>query len=170
MSTTTFTMTPQAPTATGTPGPRLALDATRLWTGGLATAVVAGLVGLVGALVVHVLPRLAPGAGTVAGAFGPQATTVLCLTAAAAALVATGLVHLLIISTPRPLAYLGWITGLATAAATVLPLSTGAPLATALATGGLHLVIGLTIGTLVAGAASSAMRLQRPAIAGTDRF
>ena len=36
------------------------LDATRLWTGGLATAAVAALVGLVGTLVIRVLVEYAP--------------------------------------------------------------------------------------------------------------
>jgi hypothetical protein len=56
------------------------------------------------------------------------------------------------------MAYLGWIVGLATAAAAVLPLTTGAPLVVALAEGVINLVIGLAIGSLVAGAAYAAAR------------
>ena len=47
-----------------------------------------------------------------------------CLLAAVAALAATGVAHLLLVSTPEPLAHLGWIVGLAT----VLPLPSGCPL------------------------------------------
>lgn len=135
------------------------IDAGRLWTGGLATAVVAALVGLVGSLLVRALLRVEPGAfGAVAAAFGSTATAVLCVTAATAALVATGLAHLLLVSTPRPLAYLGWVVGLTTAAATVLPLATGTSLAVALALGVVHLAIGLAIGSLVSQAMISAGR------------
>ena len=56
------------------------------------------------------------------------------------------------------MAYLGWIVGLATAAAAVLPLTTGAVLAAAVAEGILNLVIGLAIGSLVTGAAYAANR------------
>jgi hypothetical protein len=141
--------------------PRPALDATRLWAGGMASAVVAALVGLVGVLVVQVLVQVVPAAGHAGGAFSAAATTTLCLTAAGAALATTGLVHLLVVSTPRPLAYLGWIVGLVTAAAAVLPLVGGAPLAMAAAEGVINLVIGLAIGSLVAGAAAGAMRSGR---------
>jgi hypothetical protein len=137
--------------------PRPALDATRLWTGGMATAVVAALVALVGVLVVRVLLRVVPAVPSAAG-FGDSATTLLCVAAAGAALVATGLAHLLLVSTPRPLAYLGWIVGLVTAAATVLPLVGGTPLPGALAGGVIRLVVGLAIGTLVTGAAAAAQR------------
>ena len=83
----------------------------------------------------------------------------LCLAPPAPPSLATGLAHLLLVSTPSPLAYLGWIVGLATAAAAVLPLASGLPLAAAVAAGAVHLVIGLAIGSLVAGAAIAAMRL-----------
>ena len=134
------------------------LDAAKLWTGGMATAVVAALIGLVGALVVRA--ALQVGMHVPAAAFGEQATVLLCTLAATAALAATGLAHLLVLSTPRPLAYLGWIVGLATAAAVVLPLTTGAVLAAAVAEGILNLVIGLAIGSLVTGAAYAATRVR----------
>ena len=79
------------------------VEAGRLWSGGIATAVVAGLVALVGVLVCRWLfgiPLLAPKQD---GAYGDAHTTGLVLMAAAGALLATGLVHLLVLSTPRPL-------------------------------------------------------------------
>jgi hypothetical protein len=161
MSTTTYsTDTVRLPRTTSEPitAQRPVLDAARLWTGGLATAIVAALIGLVGVLVVRVIathvPQL-PAAGVLSTASG---TILLCTVAAAAALAATGLAYLLLMSTPRPMAYLGWIVGLATAAAAVLPLTTGAPLAVAVAEGVINLVIGLAIGSLVAGAVYSAAR------------
>jgi hypothetical protein len=158
MSTTTFTTDrPTDPFAPVT-APRPVLDAARLWTGGLATAVVAALIGLVGVLVLRVLATNLPQIPLAAGLHTSSAAVLLCTTAAIAALVATGLAHLLLVSTPRPMAYLGWIVGLATAAAAVLPLTTGLPVAAALAAGVIHLVIGMAIGSLVAGAAYAASR------------
>jgi hypothetical protein len=138
--------------------PRPVLDAGRLWTGGLATAVVAALIGLVSVLVVRVLATNVPQIPAAAGLHTANAAVLLCTIAAVAALAATGLAHLLLVSTPRPMAYLGWIVGLATAAAAVLPLTVGLPLAAAVAEGVINLVIGLAIGSLVAGAAYSATR------------
>ena len=134
------------------------LDATRLWTGGLATAAVAALVGLVGTLVARVLFHYAP-VGTAAT---PALTTtnagLLCLFAAVAALAATGVAHLLTVSTPDPLSYLGWIIGLSTAAAVVVPLLGGIPMAAAITLAVVNLVIGLAIGSLVVGATAAAYR------------
>ena len=138
-------------------GPRQ-VNATRLWSAGLATAVVAALVAMVGVLIVRALLRIDLYAPTDAGAFGSGVTVVLCLGAALAALAATGLAHLLLLSTPRPLAYFSWIVGLVTAAAVVLPFTYAAHLAVALAQAVIHLVIGIAIGSLVSGAASSALR------------
>ena len=140
---------------------RSPVDASRLWAGGLATAVVAALIALVGVLIVRAVLRIALLAPKEAGAFGDGDTAVLCLSAAAAALAATGLVHLLLLATPRPLSYFAWIVGLLTAVAVVLPLLSGRSLAIALAQSVIHLVIGLAIGSLVGGAASSAIRVGR---------
>lgn len=137
---------------------RRTLDAARLWTGGLATALVAALIGLVGVLVARVVQENLPHVAVASGYATQAQTLALCAAAAAAALAATGLAHLLLLSTPRPLAYLGWIVGLATAAAVVLPLASGVVLAAALAEGVVNLVIGLAIGSLVTGAALASLR------------
>ncbi len=134
------------------------VNPSRLWSAGLATAVVAALVALVGVLVVRAFLRIDAYAPREAGAFGNSATVMLCLGAAAAALAATAVVHLLLLSTPRPLAYFSWIVGLVTAAAVVLPFTYAEGLAVALAQAVIHLVIGTAIGSLVTGAASSALR------------
>ena len=137
---------------------RPVLDATRLWTGGLATAAVAALAGLVGTLVIRVLFHYAPVGTAAAHAFSTTNAGLLCLFAAVAALAATGIAHLLTVSTPDPLSYLGWIIGLSTAAAVVVPLLGGLPMAAAIAIAVVNLVIGLSIGSLVVGAAAAAYR------------
>jgi hypothetical protein len=150
---------PARPTANRRPD-GLVVDATGLWTGGLATAAVAALVGLVGTLVVRVLFQLAPVATQTVHSFDPAGAGMLCLLAAVAALAATGIAHLLLVSTPEPLVYLGWIVGLATATTTVLPLLSGLPMVAAIAAAVVNLVIGLAIGSLVVGAAGSALRVR----------
>lgn len=140
-------------------GPRTpAVDAVRLWSGGAATAVVAALIGLVGLLVARTLlqiPYLAP---LRTGVLGDSHSALLCVSAALAALAAAGLAHLLLLSTPRPMAYFGWIAGLLTAVASVLPLLSTDPIAVRFATAVIHLAIGIAIISLVNGAATAASR------------
>ena len=137
------------------------INAGRLWSGGVATAIVAALIGLVGLLIVRALlqiPYLAP---VRSGALGDSRTAVLCVSAAVAALAATGLAHLLLLSTPRPMAYFGWIAGLITAVAVVLPLLNDDAITVRIATAVIHGVIGLAIISLVTGAALSASSPRR---------
>jgi membrane associated rhomboid family serine protease len=146
----------------GTGRGRVRVDAGRLWTGGLATALVAALVAVVGVLIARGLfdvPVLAP---TREGALGNANTATLAILAAAAALVATGLMHLLLLlSTPRPFRFFTWIVSLLTLLAVLAPFMTDAKLATQVATAAIGLVIGMAIGSLVSGAARSAIRLGR---------
>ena len=72
--------------------------------------------------------------------------------------VATGLVHLLMLSTPRPLTFFGWIIGLATVLAVLLPFSTTAPLTAKAATAVVDLVLGIAIGSLISGVAARSVR------------
>jgi Family of unknown function (DUF6069) len=138
------------------------VDARRLWAGGVATAVVAALVGLVGVLACRWLfniPVLAPKQD---GAYGDVHTTAIVLIAAAAALLATGLVHLLLLSVPRPLTFFAWIVGLATVLVVILPFQTTAPLSSKVATGLVDAVIGITIGSLVSMVAARSVRRPLP--------
>jgi Family of unknown function (DUF6069) len=146
----------------GTGQRRPPVDAARLWTGGLATAVVAALIAVVGVVIARGLfdvPVLAPQRE---GVLGDSTTVRLAVLAAAAALVATGLMHLLLLSTPRPFRFFTWIVSLLTLLAVLAPFMTDATLATQVATAAIGLVTGMAIGSLVSGAARSAIRLGRP--------
>ena len=146
----------------GSRPPRPKVDAGRLWTGGVATAAVAALVAVVGVLIARGLfdvPLLAP---TGEGTFGDASTARLAGLAALAALLATGLMHLLLVSTPRPVRFFSWIVTLATLIAVILPLMTDAEPSAKLATAVLNLVIGAAIGSLVSGIARSAVRVVNP--------
>ncbi len=141
------------------PSNRPTVAAGQLWGGGVATAIVAALVALVGVLVSRWLasiPLLAPMRD---GAYGNVNTTTLVLVVAAAALVATGLLHLLLLSAPRPTLFFGWIIALGTVLAVVLPFTTTAPLAQQAATAVVFLLIGIAIGTLLTGVGARSVRL-----------
>jgi hypothetical protein len=142
----------------GSTRPEPKLDAGRLWTGGLATAAVAALVAVVGVLVARGLfdvPVLAP---TGEGTLGDASTALLAGLAAVAALLATGLLHLLLLTTPRPRRFFSWIIGLATIIAAIVPFMTDAETATQVATAAIYLAIGIAIGSLLSGVARSALR------------
>ena len=144
--------------------PDRTVDARQLWSGGAATAVVAALIALVGILVCRWLfniPILAPRQD---GAWGNASTAEYALAAAAAALLATAIMHLLLIATPRPLLFFNWIMALGTVIAVMYPFSTTAPLSQKLATAVINLVLGAAIGSLINGTAARVIR--RRAITG----
>lgn len=146
----------------GTP-PRPKVDARQLWPGGVATAIVAALVALVGILVCRWLFNIALLAPHRAGAYGDAHTTGFVLAAAAAALIATAILHLLLLTTPRPLMFFTWIVGLITAVLVLFPFSTGAPLSQKVATAAVDLVIGFAIGSLLNGVGARSIRRRTPA-------
>ena len=136
------------------------IDARQLWSGGAATAVVAALIALVGILVCRWLfniPVLAPRQD---GAWGNASTAEYALAAAAAALLATAIMHLLLIATPRPLLFFNWIMALGTVIAVVYPFSTAAPLSQKAATAIINLMLGAAIGSLIYGTAARVIRRQ----------
>ncbi|HET6533594.1 MAG TPA: DUF6069 family protein [Actinoplanes sp.] len=138
--------------------PAPVLNAGKLWAGGVATAVVAALIAIVGVLVGRGLFDVAVLAPKGAGVWGDADTMWYALGAAFLSLVATGLVHLLILFTPRPMRFFGWVMVLATVVAMLLPFVTGEDLGSRLFTAGLNFILGVAIGSLVAGTARTAVR------------
>ena len=111
---------PEQPTSSSRPS----VNARTLWAGGAATALVAALVALVGVVIFRGLfdiPVLAPERE---GVWVDTSTGQLMILAAIAALAATGLMHLLLISTPRAMTFFAWIVGLVTVAVTLAPFAT----------------------------------------------
>ena len=134
------------------------VDARPLWAGGIATAVVAALIALVGILVCRWLfnvPMLSPRRE---GAWGNASTAGYVFAAAACALAATALMWLLLISTPYPRVFFAWIIGLATLVAVVYPFSTTAPTSQKIATAAVNLILGVAIGSLIAEVSRRATR------------
>jgi hypothetical protein len=137
-------------------------DSTQFWAGGVATAVVAALIALVGILVCRwalSIPILGPASD---GTWGDAHTGEYVLVAAVIALVATGLLYLLVLAAPEPDTFFRWIMGLATLAAVVYPFSTSAPLEQKFATAVVNLVLGVAIISLLTGVASRAIRRSVP--------
>ena len=103
---------------------RMGVDGKRWWAGGAATAIVAALVALVALLIVTVALDIKPVAPSWLLGDGADWTlsTRFAVTAAVSALAATALLQLLVVTTPRPRAFFGWIVTLVTLAAAVTPL------------------------------------------------
>lgn len=132
----------------------VAIAAGRLWAGGVATACVAALVAAVGVLLFNSVfdLRLVPPPLllTLTGSLAVN----WAITAFVAALAATGIGHLLSATTPRPRLFLGWIIGLATVAAMVVPFAADATMASKVSTAVINLAVGIAIGSLLTGVLS----------------
>ncbi len=147
--------------------PGRTVDARQLWPGGAATAVAAALIALAGIPVCRWLfgiPVLAPRQD---GAWGDASTAEYAIAAAAAALAATAIMHLLLIATPRPQRFFTWIIGLATVIAMAYPFSTTAPLSQQAATAVINLMLGAATGSLINGTAARVIR-RRPITGGSQ--
>lgn len=137
------------------------LDPGRLWAGGVATAVVAGLVAVVGILISRGLVGVAILAPKGSGVWGNANTVTYALLSAAAGLLATGLMHLLAVSTPSASTFFGWIMMLLTLIAVVIPLSLAVDWQSKIATALLNLAIGIVITIVVTSMAANATRHYR---------
>lgn len=129
-----------------------------LWAGGLAAALVAALVAVVGMVIfrgVFDVPVLAPEGD---GVWGDASTISLMVAAAVIALLATGLAHVLLLTTPRPLSFFAWVVGLLTVVAALAPFATDAETDSKVATAVIAAAVGITIGTLVSSVARIATR------------
>ena len=138
------------------------VNAVRLWAGGLATAVVAALVVLAGTLLVNGLLGASAPSPEDSWQFGGAGTAAYAVLAALGALAATGLLHLLLPNTPRPLTFFCWIVGLAVAVATVTPFTQGGPAVVAAVTALINLAAGTAILSLLSGVGAAA-RAEHPA-------
>jgi len=132
------------------------VDAGRYWAGVVATALVTALIGLVGVLIVdqildiELVVRDIVGTGSVGAAF--------VVGGVLASIAAVGLLQLLVMSTPKPRAFFGWIMFLATLTAALLPLPWTDVLESAIASGLVNALIGIAIWSLLLGVLSRTLR------------
>ena len=134
------------------------VDTRKLWAGGAATALVAALIGFIALLVargIFGIPVLAP---TEAGVIGDATTIGLCSLGAVGALVATALMHLLLLTTPQPRTFFTIIAGLVTVALALTPFTLDTEPSTMIATALVYLATGAVIVVLVASVADYAGR------------
>jgi hypothetical protein len=115
----------------------------------VAAAVVAALIVVVGVMIsdrllgIHVLT---PGGAL---AYSSTATTGYAISAAVAALIATLLLYVLMLSTPEPVKFFYWIAGLFTVIITILPFMYTAGAIQQVVTALINLVIGIAIVSLL---------------------
>ncbi len=134
------------------------VEAGKLWAGGFGTAVVAALAALVGILLVRGILGIGILSPAEAGAYGDASTTTYAFGAFAAAILATGLLHLMLLLLPRPMSFFNWVMVLVTVVAVLIPFTVGAELQSQIATGAINLVIGLCITSLLGSIGSIATR------------
>lgn len=130
----------------------------RLWAGGVGTAVVAALAALVGILLVRGVLGIGLLSPSEAGAYGDASTTTYAFGAFAVALLATGLLHLMLLLMPRPMSFFNWIMVLATLVGVLIPFTVVAELESQLATGAINLVVGICITSLLGSVGATATR------------
>ncbi|MFF4615930.1 DUF6069 family protein [Nonomuraea jabiensis] len=126
------------------------MNPARVWGGGVAAAVVAALIVVVGVMISKSLLGIRVLTPDGAPAYGSAATTGYAISAAALALVATLLLYILMLSTPEPNRFFGWIAGLGTVIITLLPFMNSAALVPQIATAVINLIIGVAIVSLLA--------------------
>lgn len=145
-------------------GHHRSIDARALWTGGVAAGLVAALVAVAGLVIargVLNIPVLAP---KDKGTWGNANTPTYAVVAFVVALVATGLIHLLLLYTPQPFTFFGWIMAVAIVLAAAEPFTSDARLAAKVATAAINVVIGLAISTLVTGSARRSVVMPPPIV------
>ncbi len=143
---------------------RLAVDAGRLWAGGIATAVVAALIAIVGIVVargIFHVPVLAPKRS---GTWGDADTVTYALVAFGIGLFATALMHLLLLSTPAPFTFFGWILGLGTLLGALAPFAASGEMAPKVSTAIINALIGIAVWSLTDSTAHRSLRPARPGI------
>lgn len=141
---------------------RPAINTGRLWASGLATAVVAALLAVVGILIARGVVDVAVLAPKGEGVWGNANTFTYAMVSAAAALVATGLLHLLFLAVATPTQFFTWIMVLITLIAVVLPLTLTVELGPKIATAAINLAIGIAITVILNAVAPAAQAPRRP--------
>jgi hypothetical protein len=141
---------------------RPVVDAGKLWAGGVATAVVAALVAVVGIMIARGVLDVYVFAPKDEGAWEAASAVPYALAAALGALLATALMHALLLSTPRPTMFFGWIMLLVAVIGAAWPFTTGADLENQIATAVLNVAIVVAIWSLVASSAQRSATLPAP--------
>jgi hypothetical protein len=134
------------------------LDAPALWAGVMATAVVAGLIAILGVVAAHVVFGTNVVRPDGERSFADATVSGLALSAVVLALIGGVLVHVLAYLTGRALLFFGCIVTLETALLALWPFTTNAASLPKLATSMVHLAIGTAVVCLTTTSTRHAMR------------
>ncbi|WP_265522212.1 hypothetical protein [Oerskovia flava] len=152
---------PVSPDAGSPYDPRLSVEAGRFWAGAAATALVAALIGLIAVIIFERIFSVGLVPPPDLFSTGSDQATY-AIDAAILAILAAGLLHVLILSTPRPRAFFGWIMALVIIVLAVLPFAWTSDTVVAALSGLVNLLIGVAIWSLLAGVAGRTI-IRRPA-------
>lgn len=148
-----------APVPVPAPPAGPSVDGGRYWAGVVATALVAALIGLVGVMVVDQILNIETFETAVKYIFGTDSTGATYVVGAALfAVLAGGLLQLLVLTTPKPKAFFGWIMFLATLTAALLPLTWTDELEASISAGLVNALIGIAIWSLLVGVLGRTLR------------
>ena len=155
------TTSPARMTAAGRPEPArsksaysVEIDQIRYWVGGLLTAAIAALLGVVGLVVAHGIIHVP----VLLGSGHPVNSVLYGLAVAGIAIGAAALFVGMLHVAPRPVAYYSWLAAMSTALATLLPFTTSAGLHSQIVFAATNLAVGVAIMVLIPMAAVNARR------------
>lgn len=147
------------PTAAAAPPPQPSgptIDNGRYWAGVVATAMVAALVGVVGVIILDQIFEIDLIVKDVFGTDSVGAAYV--VGGVLAAVVAGALLQLLVLSTPKPRAFFGWLMFLGIVVAAVIPFTWTDSTESAAWSGFVNLLVGIAIWSLLTGVLSRTLR------------
>jgi hypothetical protein len=130
----------------------------RLWAGGVATAVVAAGIAIVGVLIISSVFDVGIQTGQRSGALVDNAMTIIPVCAVIAALAGTALLHLLLLTTPRPATFFSAIVLLVLVVLVLQVFLAAGGVIDHIATAILYAAIGLAIISMLSGVSRTAVR------------
>ncbi|WP_275003170.1 hypothetical protein [Promicromonospora iranensis] len=149
------------PVTSGTENPRLGLEVGRFWAGALATTLVAALIGLAANFILGEVLNLEIRAQ--ADLFGTGSDMMAWVVAGALfALAAAAVLYLLVMSTPRPRSFFGWVVALATVILAAVPFAGQFELVPAILAAIIWIIIGSAVYSLLTGTLSRTVVRRTP--------
>ena len=132
--------------------------AKRLWAGGVATALVAAGIAFVGVLIINSIFEVGIQTAGRSGALVDNASTVIPIAAGIAALASTALLHLLLMTTPRPASFFSAIAVLVIVVLILQVFLADGSVSAHIATGVLYAAIGIAIVSMLSGVSATSVR------------
>ncbi|WP_369375409.1 DUF6069 family protein [Promicromonospora sp. Populi] len=149
------------PVSSGTENPRLGLEVGRYWAGAMATVLVAALIGFAADFILEEVLGLE--VQPQADLFGTGSDLVAWIVAGVLfALAGAAVLYLLVLSTPRPRAFFGWVVALATVILAMVPFAGQAEIVPAILAAIVWIIIGSAVWSLLTGTLSRTVVQRTP--------